>query len=56
MSANSTRSGIDLHPVYGPGGSGNGEYEEHFGDPGEYPFTRGTRAYTGQGWIQRELS
>ena len=56
MSTNSTRSGIDLHPVYGPGNSGNGVYEEQFGDPGEYPFTRGTRAYTGQGWIQRELS
>ena len=55
MTENSTRSGIELSPVYGPT-EPIGEYRERFGDPGEYPFTRGTRAYTGQGWIQRELS
>ncbi len=53
MNGNSTRSGIGLSPVYGPAEPGR-EYGEQFGNPGEYPFTRGTRAYTGQGWIQRE--
>ena len=55
MKENSTRSGIELSPVYGPKDS-NGDYEKRFGDPGKYPFTRGTRSYSGQGWIQRELS
>jgi len=55
MSENLTRSGIDLQPVYGPSAP-SADYQEQLGDPGEYPYTRGTRAYTGQGWIQRELS
>ena len=41
MSERSTRSGIYLHPVYGPGSSDTEDYEERFGDPGEYPLTRG---------------
>tara|TARA_R110002096_G_scaffold265628_1_gene459157 strand:- start:987 stop:2612 length:1626 start_codon:yes stop_codon:yes gene_type:complete len=56
MKANTTRSKIKLHPVYSPDADDAGDYSERFGNPGEYPFTRGTRAYTGQGWIQRELS
>jgi len=56
MSADSTRSGIELKPVYRPGDIDAADYAERFGDPGEYPFTRGTRGHTGQGWIQRELS
>ena len=56
MKANATRSKIDLRPVYGPDAADSGDYAERHGNPGEYPFTRGTRAYTGQGWIQRELS
>ncbi|MDG2111937.1 MAG: methylmalonyl-CoA mutase family protein [Actinomycetota bacterium] len=56
MSENNTRSEIGLRPVYGPGDSNGADYTERLGDPGEYPFTRGTRSYTGQGWIQRELS
>jgi methylmalonyl-CoA mutase N-terminal domain/subunit len=56
MKANTTRSKIKLHPVYSPDADDAGDYAERFGNPGEYPFTRGTRAYTGQGWIQRELS
>jgi methylmalonyl-CoA mutase N-terminal domain/subunit len=55
MKENSTRSGINLSPVYGPSDS-NGDYAKRLGNPGEYPFTRGTRPYSGQGWIQRELS
>ncbi|MCP3933810.1 MAG: hypothetical protein GY708_00405 [Actinomycetia bacterium] len=55
METNSTRSGIELSPVYGPT-EPDDHYRDRFGDPGEYPFTRGTRAYTGRGWIQRELS
>jgi methylmalonyl-CoA mutase N-terminal domain/subunit len=51
-----TRSGIELSPVYGPDDPDACGYRERFGDPGEYPFTRGTRASSGQGWIQRELS
>lgn len=56
MSGKSTRSGIELRPVYGPDDHEDGDYAERLGDPGEYPFTRGTRASSGQGWIQRELS
>lgn len=56
MTGNSTRSGIDLAPVYRPGDADSADYEQKLGDPGQYPFTRGTRAFSGQGWIQRELS
>ncbi len=56
MKENYTRSEIQLNPVYGPDNTNNEEYAERFGNPGEYPFTRGTRAYNGNGWIQRELS
>ena len=55
MSEDSTRSGIDLQPVYGPSEPG-ADYRERLGNPGEYPYTRGTRSHTGQAWIQRELS
>jgi len=56
MAPNKTRSGVELSPVYRPDDVEAAGYTERFGDPGEYPFTRGTRAYSGQGWIQRELS
>ena len=56
MKSNHTRSEIELNPVYGPDNPNDEGYKERFGDPGEYPFTRGTRAYNGNGWIQRELS
>ena len=46
MKANTTRSKIKLHPVYSPDADDAGDYAERFGNPGEYPFTRGTRAYT----------
>ncbi len=49
MKENLTRSGIKLSPVYGPSDA-NGDYTQRFGNPGEYPFTRGTRAYSGQ-WL-----
>ena len=55
MKANSTRSNIELQPFYRPVDSGSTEYVERYGNPGEYPFTRGTRA-NGGSWIQRELS
>ena len=55
MKENLTRSGIKLSPVYQPTKLDD-DYGKRFGNPGEYPFTRGTRAYSGQGWIQRELS
>jgi len=56
MKSNTTRSNIELRPVYGPNDPNADAYSERFGNPGEYPYTRGTRAYSGQGWIQRELS
>ncbi len=56
MKTNLTRSNIELRPVYGPDPANIGDYAARFGDPGAYPFTRGTRADTGRGWIQRELS
>jgi methylmalonyl-CoA mutase N-terminal domain/subunit len=56
MTRNFTRSGIELHPVYGPSSEDAADYRERLGEPGEYPFARGTRSFTGQSWIQRELS
>ncbi|MBQ62511.1 MAG: hypothetical protein CMQ19_10605 [Gammaproteobacteria bacterium] len=55
-----TRSGIRLKSNYRPD-EGASEtlkthYQDNLGDPGSYPYTRGTRDNPGGGWIQRELS
>jgi methylmalonyl-CoA mutase, N-terminal domain len=52
-----TMSGIPLKVSYGPEDlSARGwSYEEHLGDPGSYPFTRGPHAtmYRGKPWTMR---
>jgi methylmalonyl-CoA mutase N-terminal domain/subunit len=58
MMERSTRSGIPLEPVYGPGHLAGFRPEEALGEPGAFPYTRGRRL-PGPGaspWIQRELS
>lgn len=52
-----TENGIPVKKFYGPPDH-SAPYEEALGDPGQYPFTRGTRA-AGSGdtaWLHRELS
>jgi methylmalonyl-CoA mutase N-terminal domain/subunit len=54
-----TQSGLPLDPVYRPsGGTGAGDYAEHVGDPGAFPFTRGPHAtmYRGKRWTMRMFS
>ncbi len=57
MTERATQSGIPLAPVYTPADGAGCDYAERLGDPGTYPYTRGTRPATHEGgWIQRELS
>lgn len=52
-----TESRIPLQPLYGPADGAGKSYDTEMGDPGSFPFTRGTRpAGTRRGWIHRELS
>ena len=55
-----TRSGINLKSNYRPDEGASetlkNDYQDNLGDPGSYPYTRGTRDNPGGGWIQRELS
>lgn len=56
MSEHTTRSKIPLKKVYTPDDVKDLDYHKHLNDPGSYPYTRGRRAGTGMGWLQRELS
>ncbi len=58
MTERCTQSRIPLKPVYGPADLDGFEPAEKLGDPGAYPYTRGTWAHPEErgGWIQRELS
>lgn len=51
-----TKSGIPLKSVYTQEDQQKADYSNQLGNPGSYPFTRGTRDNPGAGWIQRELS
>lgn len=55
-----TRSGITLKSNYIPQDTPDSDllsnYQDNLGDPGSYPYTRGTRDNPDGGWIQRELS
>ncbi len=52
-----TESRIPIQPLYRPQDVAAQEYEQQFGDPGAFPFTRGARpAGARRGWIHRELS
>jgi len=53
-----TRSDIEVKPVYGPEDLQDNTYEKDLGDPGQYPYTRGVyptgyRKYT---WKKQEVS
>jgi methylmalonyl-CoA mutase N-terminal domain/subunit len=42
--------------VYTPADLVGFDYAERLGDPGAYPYTRGVRARSARGWIERELA
>jgi len=50
-------SGITIKPLYKPQDIKSLNYEEHLGDPGEYPFVRGVypTMYRGRLWSKRML-
>ena len=51
-------SGIEVEPVYTPADLAGFDAAERLGEPGEYPFTRGTRAggYAGRTWTMRQYA
>lgn len=42
MVRTATQSGIEVKAFYGPDDVDHLSYKDDLGDPGEYPFTRGT--------------
>ncbi|MEZ4670560.1 MAG: methylmalonyl-CoA mutase family protein [Anaerolineae bacterium] len=52
-----TSSEIELKRVYGPEDAPT-DYEQHLGEPGEYPFTRGVQPtmYRGRLWTMRQYA
>jgi methylmalonyl-CoA mutase N-terminal domain/subunit len=52
-----TTSGIPLRSVYRPGDVAEVDYDRDLGDPGSYPFTRGTRTsgYQAKKWTVRQV-
>jgi methylmalonyl-CoA mutase N-terminal domain/subunit len=52
-----TQSGLPLQPVYTPADVGDFDYLRDLGLPGEFPFTRGTRAtgYRTKEWTRRQV-
>jgi methylmalonyl-CoA mutase N-terminal domain/subunit len=52
-----TLSGIPVKPFYTPADVKEVDYEEHLGDPGQFPFTRGIypTMYRGRLWTKRML-
>jgi methylmalonyl-CoA mutase N-terminal domain/subunit len=53
-----TSSGIPLRPLYRPDDLAGQRYEEHLGDPGQFPYTRGPHQsmYRGKRWTMRMFS
>jgi len=53
-----TGSGIEIKTVYGPGDPPHFNPQEHLGDPGEFPFTRGIypTMYRGRLWTMRQYA
>src|SRR5687767_1096789 len=51
-------SGIEIEPVYGPPDPAGFDPATMLGDPGSYPFTRGTRpdGYRGRPWTMRQYA
>ncbi|CAI7980715.1 Methylmalonyl-CoA mutase, large subunit [Frankia sp. Hr75.2] len=56
LSRTATWSGIETEPYYGPA-ERTAEYNEKLGDPGEYPFTRGSfpQMYRSRMWTLRNI-
>jgi methylmalonyl-CoA mutase N-terminal domain/subunit len=52
-----TNSGIPLQSIYRPDDVADVDYERDIGDPGSYPFTRGTRTsgYQAKKWTVRQV-
>lgn len=57
LSRTATWSGIETQPSYGPGDSANLDYKRDLGDPGQYPFTRGSypQMYRSRMWTLRNI-
>jgi len=53
-----TISGDDVKPLYLPKDTGDLDYDQDLGYPGEYPYTRGvhTNMYRGRLWTMRQFS
>ena len=53
-----TSSGIELENDYNPGNTTPVNYAHDLGDPGEFPYTRGTRRnlYRGKFWTMRQYA
>ena len=50
--------GLEIEPLYTPGGTGDSDSRGDIGLPGEYPFTRGIQPtmYRGRLWTMRQYS
>src|SRR5882724_10169286 len=57
MSATTTVSGITLRSCYRPADAPELDYERDLGDPGSFPYTRGTRTtgYQAKKWTVRQV-
>ncbi len=53
-----TSSGIPIAPLYGPADQHAADYEQHVGDPGRFPYTRGIYAgmYRHRQWTMRQYA
>jgi methylmalonyl-CoA mutase N-terminal domain/subunit len=51
-------SGIEIEPLYRPEHISHLDHDEHLGDPGEYPYTRGPyySMYRGRPWTMRQYA
>lgn len=57
LSRTATWSGIETQDHYAPSDGGDAAYRERLGDPGQYPFTRGSypRMYRSRMWTLRNI-
>ncbi len=53
-----TVSDMDVEAVYGPADIAGVDYDQHLGDPGQYPYTRGAypTMYRGKLWTMRQFA
>ena len=57
LSRTRTWGGLETRPFYGPQDTANSNYQQHLGDPGEFPYTRGisSRLYRKRMWTLRNI-